>query len=157
MRKVIYHYQDTKALTRELLQWIDDPASRGCDDISFSANASLSEEASHALVNSHLAQTVRTLEFSEIYFSPQQLADLLSMPALVNLSISGGTSYDWAGPGYVYPTLGEEHIQVLVTSPHSSRLRSLQLYQQELGAVTGNLLREALPNLYISGVEFTSY
>ena len=157
MRKIISHHQDSKAITRSLLAWIADPASHGSTQLVFSANCTLQEEASRALVNSHLAQTVQRLEFSEIYFSAAQLAELLSMPALEELMIWGGESYDWAGPKYVWDTLGNEHVEVLMSNADAQRLRVLELENQNFSEQLGYRLRGALPNLTTLEIERQSY
>jgi hypothetical protein len=157
MRKVLYHYQDTEAMTQSVLAWIADPASRACTEIDFSANCGLSVVASYALVRSPLAQTITTLEFTEIYFSAEQLADLLHIPALTDLRIVGGTSSDWNGPEYIYPTLTSEHLDVLATSPDAQRLRVLILEKQNLGDATGQYLRRHLPDLPTLWVEYQGY
>lgn len=157
VRKVISCYKDSKGLTRDLLAWIADPASQDCHDLVFHANCSMDEEASSALVHSPLAETVKALEFTEIFFSPSQLADLLTMPALVELRIWGGESSDWNGPTYVWDTLEHEHIEVLASNPHAQRLRHLDLHNQKLSEITGNELRRALPNLTALYVEGESY
>ncbi len=157
MQKNLYHYQDAAAMTRSLLAWIADPASRHCTGLDFSANCTLEAAASRALVNSALARTVESLKFTEIYFSPEQLAELLSMPALVELRIWGGESSDWNGPQYVYDTLAYEHIAVLTTSPHAQRLRVLEIGKQNFSESVGQELRNALPNLETLRLEGRSY
>ena len=55
----IYHYQDSAAIRKELLAWIADPKSRGCASLTFSANASLLDDAAAALASSHLREQER--------------------------------------------------------------------------------------------------
>jgi hypothetical protein len=140
-------------MTRELLQWLADAASHGCTGVVLSANCSLREEASSALVNSVAAKTIISLEFNEIYFTPEQLKAMLSMPALEQLNIRGGESYDWNGPRYVWETLDVAHIDVLMSSPHAQRLRVLEIANQNFSEQLGERLRVALPNLQTLRVE----
>jgi hypothetical protein len=157
MRKLISHYQDPKAMTREILQWVADTASHGCTGITLSANCSLTEEASNALVNSVAAKTINSLEFHEIYFTPEQLETMLTLPALEQLIIRGGESYDWNGPKYVWDTLDVAHIDVLVSSPHAKRLRVLEIVNQKFSELVGDRLRAALPDLQTLRVEEVDY
>src|SRR5262249_34322179 len=128
-----------------------------CEGISFSANTTLEESASDAIVKSRHAQTIRRLEFSEVVFSAKQLEDLLRMPALKELRINGGESWDWAGPKYVWSTMGSAHIDVLKTSSHAKRLRVLEIRNQEFSEELGHDLRKALPKLETLTIEDQSY
>ena len=157
MIKVLYHYQDSVAMTRSLLEWIANPAAKHCTGLDLSANCSLEVTASCALVSSALAQTIKVLRFTEIYFSAEQLAELLAMPALVELRVWGGTSADWAGPEYVWPTLEYEHITVLTTNSHAKHLKILELEKHNFSEGVGTELRQALPNLKTLRVEGDSY
>lgn len=144
-------------MTREILQWLAGTASHGCTGITLEANCSLEEEASNALVNSVAAKTIKSLQFKEIYFTPEQLERMLSMPALEQLKIRGGESYDWNGPKYVWETLETAHINVLVSSPHSKRLQILEIVNQKFSESLGDRLRAALPNLQALRVEEEEY
>jgi hypothetical protein len=157
MGKMFYHYQDTEAMTRSVLAWAADPASENCQSIDFSANCGLSVEATSALVHSPAARTIARLEFTEIYFSAEQLAELLGMPALVELRIYGGMSSDWNGPEYIWPTFDSAHLDVLATSLHAKRLRLLDLYRQNLSEITGERLRHAIPDLETLTIEGVHY
>ena len=134
-------------MTREVLAWLAGPEAADVRSLRLAANCTLSQEASDELVRSPMAQHIESLEFTEIYSSPKQLADLLALPSLVQLSISGGVSYDWNGPEYSYPTLELEHLNVLETSPHAQKLQVLMLSNQNLGADADEWLRTFLPNL----------
>lgn len=153
----IYHHQDSKAIQKELLEWIADPKSRGGDSLSFWANASLLDEAAFALAKSHLRDTVKSIEFHEIYVSTEALKALLTMPALEQLRIYGGASSDWAGPEYVWPTLETAHLKLLCQDPNARRLKTIILDKQQLSEVTGHALRAALPDLATLTVEGESF
>jgi hypothetical protein len=157
MRKFISHYQDSKAMTHEMVQWLADASSHGCTGIVLSANCSLGEEASTALVDSVAAKTIASLEFHEIYFTPEQLQAMLAMPALEELKIWGGESYDWNGPKYVWETLDMAHMNVLMSSPHAQRLHVLEIGNQNFSESLGERLRAALPNLRTLRVEGEEY
>ena len=148
MEKLFYHHQNAAQMTREVLAWLDEPEAASCRSLRFAANCSLSQEASDALVRSPRAAHIESLEFTEIYFSPQQLADLLTLPSLIKLCISGGVSYDWNGPEYSYPTLGLEHLKVLETSPHAQKLQVLSLSNQQMGEGEDEWRRKFFPNLH---------
>jgi hypothetical protein len=157
MRHIIYQHDDSSAMTLEMLQWLASTYSHNCTSLSLAANCTLEEEASNALVQSVAARTLQSLGFTEIYFTPQQLEALLSMPALTELSIWGGESSDWNGPTYVWDTLEAAHVDVLVNSPHAQRLRILKIGNQNFSNQTGLQLRAALPNLETLNVEGELY
>jgi hypothetical protein len=157
MKKHIYYYQDSKAMTREILRWLHDNSSHGCLELDLSANSALEVEASDALIKSVAAETIKSLQFHEIYFTPQQLKDLLTMPALEELIIWGGESSDWSGPTYIWETLGPEHIDVITSSPDAQRLRVLEIGNQRISEKLGDRLRAALPNLKRLRVERENY
>lgn len=152
-----YSYQDAAGMTRQILEWLADKKSPACKGISFSANTSLEGIASNAIVNSRHAQTIQRLEFSDVGFSAKQLEDLLRMPALKELRIAGGESWDWAGPKYVWSTLGSEHVNVLKTNPRAKRLRVLEIRNQEFSDDLGHELRKALPQLEKLVIEDVNY
>lgn len=144
-------------MTRQIMEWLAEKKSPACNGISFSANTTLEEEASDAIVKSRHARTIQRLEFAEVGFSAKQLKDLLRMPALTELKIAGGESWDWAGPKYVWSTLGSEHIDVLKTNPHAKRLRALEIRNQEFSEDLGHELRKALPKLETLRIEDVNY
>ncbi len=100
---------------------------------------------------------MKSIEFHEIYVSTEALKALLTMPALEELRIYGGVSYDWAGPEYVWATLESAHLDLLCQDPNARRLKTIILDKQQLGEVTGHALRAALPNLATLTVEGESY
>lgn len=157
MHKSLDRHRDADALCRDILAWVADPASHACESLFLGTNTTLLREASDAMVRSAMASSLVSLRTQEVSMEPDQLAALLGMPALTSLSLAGGTSADWAGPSYVYPSLGTADIEVLLTSPHRSKLRSISLYDQELSEVTGLALRAAMPELVTLIVEGQSY
>ena len=157
MEKSFYSYQDAPEMTRQIIEWLADKKAPACTGISFSANTTLEKNASAAIVKSRHAQTIKRLEFSEVGFSADQLEELLRMPALTELRIEGGESWDWAGPKYVWSTMGSEHIDVLKTSLHAKRLRVLSIRNQQFSDELGQDLRKVLPKLQTLKIEDVKY
>ena len=155
MEKRFYSYQDAEGMTRQVLDWLADKKAPVCEGISFSANTSLEAKASAAIVKSRHAQTIQRLEFSEVVLTPKQLGELLRLPALTELQISGGESWDWAGPKYVWSTMGSEHIDIL--KKNGKRLRTLVIRNQQFSEELGPDLRKALPKLKTLTVEDVDY
>ena len=151
MGKIIHHYkvichQQSQMMTRSLLEWVALSTRQNYRNLVLSANCTLEPEASHALVCSQYARSLQSLELTQIYFSPQQLRELLTMPALVELRIWGALSADENGV-MAPPLLTNEHLEVLSASPYAQKLRVLELRNQDFHSAVGNRLRQALPQL----------
>lgn len=157
MKKRFDHYMDEEAMTRSVLKWVADPSSQGCDEVIFWVQCGLSLEASHALIHSPAAPTITTLTFHEIYFSPEQLAEILTLPALVTMELHGGSSQDWGGMEFTFPTLAPEHWQVLMNDPNAQRLRTLKMNNQQYNIQMGSDLRRALPHLDVLCLDWVYY
>ena len=139
-------YEDEARFNRDLLELIADPTALGLDELFASGHTFLRDATSDALVAAPFAATLARLDLQEVFLSAKQLAQLLSLPALVDLQLHGGSSFDYPSLKYTYPTLGDAHLAVLLTDPNARRLRRLSLVDQEWEPHE-QALRAALPNL----------
>ncbi len=141
----IYAYDNSAELTSIIVYWAT--SSSNSNIIKIGANSELEIAAVDALLGSPKIQNITSLQFGEIIVSVEDFERLLTIPNLVELEISGGSSSDWTGPEYTYPTLSDGHYKVLATSPHAKKLQTITLNKEEIGDEMKAEIRNALPNL----------
>lgn len=90
---------------------------------------------------------LRKLELHEIYLSEQDLAEILKLPALREISFQGGTSSEWTGEIYVFPSVGKPHLKQLAKA--GQRLERIEFAFQELEDSHIDRLKAALPGTQI--------
>lgn len=141
----LYAYDDTAELTSQIVWWAS--SSSNGSIMKLGANSELETAAVDALLGSPNVQNITSLEFTEIIVSVENFERLLTIPNLVELEICGGSSSDWSGPEYTYPTLSAGHYKVLATSPHAKKLQTITLDKEEIGDEMKAEIQAALPNL----------
>ena len=91
---------------------------------------------------------VTTVDLSEVYLTPCQLRLILGLPKLRQLTIYGGTSWEFDGSLNVMPTLGNAHFEALAQSSPKS-LELLELAYQDFDAQQIDALTAAWPDIEI--------
>jgi len=141
-------FNDPSALTRDALAFATHPSVADIEELEIGTQVELSDEASAAILAAPFAAKLTRLAFFEVRLSATQLAQLLALPALVDVYMRGGSSIDYPSLKYTFPTLDETHLAVFLTNPNARRLRRLSLVEQDWG-VHEQRLRAALPGLEV--------
>jgi len=87
------------------------------------------------------------LELHEAHLSAEELAQLLQLPALRKLSFVAGYSQEWTGEVYFFPSVNQQHLEVL--AQHGQHLEILEFHLQQLEEPALESIRGALPNTQI--------
>jgi len=119
----LYCFQEPALLAAELTRGVANPGFLWCRKLYLGYSTSLEPEAARALVQSPYTENLADLELHEIYVSPEELEEILSLKGLTHLRLTGGYSEDWGGLGFTWPTLADAHLEVL------ARNRTLQCVQ----------------------------
>lgn len=98
----------------------------------------------------HLARliAVTTADLSEVYLTPNQLRLILELPKLRQLSLYGGTSWEFDGSLNVMPTLGKAHFEVLMGA-NPAELELFELAYQDFDAQQIDGLKALWPGVEI--------
>lgn len=126
----LYRFQDRPALSADLARGVVNPGFLWCRKLYLGYNNSLEPAAVTALAQSPYTENLADLELDELYISPEQLEEILTLKGLTHLRLTGGYSEDWGGMGFTWPTLNDAHLEVLA---RNRTLKYLQLCHQALG------------------------